>query len=269
MGAGLREIKLTQAKLTYSLHGAVAVLRLCDPATLNAAGPDSISLLQEGLARAEKEARCAMLTGSGRSFCSGANLTSGRMTQDAEGFDAGAVLASHYNPLMLQIRDLQIPFVTAVNGLAAGVGCSLALMGDMIIACESAYFLQAFRRIGLIPDGGSTWLLARAVGRARAMEMMLLGEKILAEQALQWGLINRLVPDADLEHAALALAEQLAQGPKALALIRKAAWNALDTPFEAQLGMERDLQRQAGRTEDFREGITAFVQKRQAEFQGR
>jgi 2-(1,2-epoxy-1,2-dihydrophenyl)acetyl-CoA isomerase len=260
---------LSQAKLTYSLHGAVAVLRFNDPDTLNAAGPDSISLLQEGLARAEREARCAMLTGSGRGFCSGANLASGRMTQDGEGFDAGAVLASHYNPLMLQIRDLGIPFLTAVNGVAAGVGCSLALMGDMIIACESAYFLQAFRRIGLVPDGGSTWLLARAIGRARAMEMMLLGEKVSAAQALQWGLINRLVPDPELESAAMALAAQLAAGPKALALIRKAAWNALDLPFEAQLGIEREVQRQAGRTEDFREGVTAFLQKRPAEFQGR
>ena len=260
---------LPQAKLTYALHGAVAVLRFNDPEMLNAAGPDSIALLQEGLARAEREARCAMLTGSGRGFCSGANLASGRMTQDAEGFDAGAVLASHYNPLMLQIRDLSIPFLAAVNGVAAGVGCSLALMGDLIIACESAYFLQAFRRIGLVPDGGSTWLLARAIGRARAMEMMLLGEKISAAQALDWGLINRMVPDSDLEQAAMSLAEQLAAGPKALALIRKAAWAALDQPFETQLGIERDLQREAGLTEDFREGITAFLQKRPAHFQGR
>ncbi len=260
---------MTNAKLSYTLQGAVAVLRFNDPETLNAAGPELITLLREGLARAEAEARCAMLTGTGRGFCSGANLTSGRMASDASSFDAGAVLASHYNPLMLQIRDLSIPFLTAVNGVAAGVGCSLALMGDMVIACESAYFLQAFRRIGLIPDGGSTWLLARAVGRARAMEMMLLGEKIPAAQALQWGLINRLVPDAQLETAAMALASQLAQGPKALALIRQAAWRALEQPFADQLDVERDLQREAGRTEDFREGVTAFLQKRPADFQGR
>lgn len=264
-----QEANVSQAKLNYTLQGAVAVLRFNDPDTLNAAGPEIIEALREGLIRAEREARCAVLTGSGRGFCSGANLSSGRMTSDADGFDAGAVLASHYNPLMLQIRDLNIPFVTAVNGVAAGVGCSLALMGDMIIAGESAYFLQAFRRIGLIPDGGSTWLLTRAVGRARAMEMMLLGEKILAAQALAWGLINRVVPDGELESAASALALQLANGPKSLALIRKAAWSGLDFPLAEQLAVERDLQRAAGRTEDFREGVTAFLQKRPAEFQGR
>lgn len=260
---------MTQAKLSYTLDGAVAVLRFEDPETLNAAGPDSIELLQAALARAESEARCAMLTGSGRGFCSGANLSSGRMTDGGVGFDAGSVLESHYNPLMLQIRDLKIPFLTAVNGVAAGVGCSLALMGDMVIACESAYFLQAFRRIGLIPDGGSTWLLARAVGRARAMEMMLLGEKIGAAQALAWGLINRVVPDGEFPRAAFGLATQLAEGPASLALIRQAAWSALDHGFADQLRVERDAQRAAGLTEDFREGVAAFLQKRPAQFQGR
>ena len=152
---------------------------------------------------------------------------------------------------------------------AAGIGCSLALMGDIIIAGESAYFLQAFRRIGLVPDGGSSWLLPRMIGRARAMEMMLLGEKLPAAKALEWGLINRCVADAQLSGAAQAMAKELAQGPKSLAMIRKLAWDGLETEWKAQLDAERATQREAGRTSDFIEGVSAFLQKRPANFTGR
>jgi 2-(1,2-epoxy-1,2-dihydrophenyl)acetyl-CoA isomerase len=166
------------------------------------------------------------------------------------------------------MRDLPIPLVTAVNGAAAGVGCSFALMGDIIVAAESAYFLQAFRRIGLVPDGGSTYLLPRMIGRARAMEMMLLGEKVPAKTALEWGMINRCVPDADLMSTAHAFAVQLAEGPKALSMIRKIGWAALDSDWREQLQLERETQRDAGRTQDFAEGVSAFLTKRKADFKG-
>jgi 2-(1,2-epoxy-1,2-dihydrophenyl)acetyl-CoA isomerase len=159
--------------------------------------------------------------------------------------------------------------VTAVNGPAAGIGCSIALMGDIVVAGESAYFLQAFRRIGLVPDGGSTYLLPRLVGKARAMEMMLLGDKIPAATALQWGLINRCVPDSELIPTAHTLAVQLAQGPAALGVIRKLVWDSLDSDWTGQLHAERKAQKVAGKTEDFIEGVSAFLQKRVAAFKGR
>jgi len=156
-----------------------------------------------------------------------------------------------------------------VNGAAAGVGCSLALLGDLIVAGESAYFLQAFRRIGLIPDGGSTYMLPRLIGKARAMEMALLGERLPAPKALEWGLINRCVPDAELMPTAMSLAGELARGPASLGLTRQTIWAGLDSDWGEQLNRERVGQRAAGRTEDFGEGVLAFLQKRPAAFKGR
>ncbi len=261
-------------KLTYALHDGVAVITMNDPATMNAAGIDMGRELGHAFETAAKESRCVILTGTGRGFCSGANLASTQMNisnqpQNARDFDAGAALDTVYNPLVTQMRELPIPFITAVNGAAAGIGCSFALLGDMIIASESAYFLQAFRRIGLVPDGGSTYLLARAVGRTRAMEMMLMGEKIPAAKALDWGLVNRVTPDADLMASALSLAQDIASGPtRTLAMIRKAAWASLDNDWSSQLHTERVLQRDAGRSRDFQEGVAAFLQKRPAKFTG-
>lgn len=257
-------------KVRYALEDGVAILTMADPATMNAAGLDMAIDLTNAFKKAETEARAVVLTGEGRGFCSGANLAGGGpATRDGDGpRDAGAALESTYNPLVTRMRDLPIPLVTAVNGAAAGVGCSLALMGDLIVAGESAYFLQAFRRIGLVPDGGSTYLLPRAVGRARAMEMMLLGEKVPAKTALEWGMINRCVPDADLMSTAKALAKELANGPASIAMIRKIGWASLDNDWKEQLHLERVTQRDAGRTEDFVEGVTAFLQKRPAKFKG-
>ncbi len=156
-----------------------------------------------------------------------------------------------------------------MNGAAAGVGCSLALLGDLIVAAESAYFLQAFRRIGLVPDGGSTYLLPRMIGKARAMEMALLGDRIPAAQALEWGLVNRVVPDAELMSSAMALAQALATGPASLGLSRQILWASMDSDWAAQLHRERLAQRTAGKTEDFVEGVGAFLAKRPAQFTGR
>ncbi len=256
-------------KVRYALEDGVAIITMADPGTMNAAGLDMVIGLDAAFRKAASEARAVILTGEGRGFCSGANLSGGGMSGRGTGeMDAGAALESHYNPFVTFLRDLPIPFVTAVNGAAAGVGCSFALMGDLIVAGESAYVLQAFRRIGLVPDGGSTYLLPRMIGRARAMEMMLLGEKIPAAKALDWGMVNRVVPDAELLASAKALAVELANGPKSLAMIRRIAWESLDHHWQEQLNMERVIQRDAGRTADFAEGVTAFLQKRPAQFKG-
>lgn len=257
-------------KVKYELDGRVARIVMNDPATLNALDPLMAGELSAAFDRAAGEARCALLSGEGRGFCSGANLSQPDRHVDHKGqVDAGHLLEQRYNPLILMLRELPIPIVTAVNGVAAGIGCSLALMGDLILAGESAYFLQAFRRIGLVPDGGATYVLPRLIGRARAMEMALLGEKLAAAKALEWGLINFCAPDGELVDAALARARELAEGPtRALALTRKLIWGSGDASLEQQLWQERLAQREAGHSADFIEGVSAFTQKRTAKFSG-
>lgn len=261
-------------KIKTSVSDGIAVVTLSDPSTLNAAGIDLVRELRHACDSFTKEGsgvRCLVITGEGRGFCSGANL-SGRESSgetSADERDSGAALESIYNPLVSLLRDYPMPIVTAINGAAAGVGCSIALLGDLIVASESAYFMQAFRRIGLVPDGGSTYMLPRLIGRARAMEMALLGERVPAATALQWGMINRCVPDADLMSTALELAKALATGPKSLAWTRKLIWESLDADWHSQLWAERVKQRDAGRTEDSIEGVMAFLQKRPAEFKGK
>ena len=266
---------MTYSKIKTSVADGIGVITLSDPSTLNAAGLDLMDELQKAFdgMKADETVRCVVLTGEGRGFCSGANL-SGRggaapSNPDPEGPDAGAALESVYNPFVKSLRDYPLPIVTAVNGVAAGVGCSLALMGDIIVCAESAYFLQAFRRIGLVPDGGSTYLLPRLIGKARAMEMALMGEKVPAKTAVDWGLANRVVPDDQLMATAMEFAHNLATGPKALGAIRKLMWESLDAEWADQLHAERVAQKHAGRTEDNREGILAFLQKRPALFKGR
>ncbi|MET3472288.1 2-(1,2-epoxy-1,2-dihydrophenyl)acetyl-CoA isomerase [Novosphingobium sp. 1529] len=249
-------------------HGDVAVLTLNDPATLNAASQPMVQRLLEVLDDLFESARCLVITGAGRAFCSGANLSSaGDCT--APGYDAGAQLDTHYNPLIQRLRTAPIPIVTAINGAAAGFGASLALAGDLSVAADTGYFLQAFRHIGLVPDGGSAFMLVHAAGRVRASEMMLLGNRIAAAQALEWGMINRVVPAAQLLDAALGLAQDLAAGPtQALGLIRRLCWDAAERGFSEMLAQERMAQQEAGRTADHREGIGAFLAKRKPAFGG-
>lgn len=250
--------------------GDVAIIRLNDPATLNAVTVKMIEEIDAALDEISGAARSMVLTGAGRAFCSGANLSAGMGDRKSDGpYDSGSVLESHINPLMLRLRDVPFPWVSAVKGSAAGVGCSFALAADIVVCGESAFFLQAFARIGLVPDGGSSWILANSVGRARAMEMMLLGERIQAAKALEWGMINRLVPDEQLMPAALDLAKALAAGPtQALGMIRRMAWSAANASFEEAMKTERNNQRLAGQTKDHREGVTAFLAKRPAQFTG-
>jgi 2-(1,2-epoxy-1,2-dihydrophenyl)acetyl-CoA isomerase len=246
---------------------AVATITIARPDTLNALSGRTVDELREAVEEAGRSgARCVLLTGDGRGFSSGADLASGGGLPE----DAGAALEKHFNPLIEALFALPIPIVAAVNGPCAGAGCSLALAADIVIAARSAYFLQAFVNIGLIPDAGATWLLPRLVGRARAMEMMMLGERISAEQALEWGMIARVVDDEHLASEAVLLATRLAQGPTiALGLIRKLARDAEQLPLSAALAAERAAQRDAGQSEDFRNAVAAFLHKRQARFEGR
>jgi 2-(1,2-epoxy-1,2-dihydrophenyl)acetyl-CoA isomerase len=259
-------------KILFEQDGDVAIITMNDPATMNACGMDTAAELLRAFDQAAQSSRAVIMTGNGRGFCSGANLGAPSMTSDgpeSKARDAGAGLESTYNPLVSKIRDLPIPFVTAINGAAAGIGCSFALLGDMILASDNAYFLQAFRRIGLVPDGGSTYMLTRAVGRARAMEMMLLGEKVFAPQALEWGLINRVTSPETLLDEAKTLAHALASGPtKTLSMIRKMTWAGLDNTWDEQLALERTTQRDAGQTQDFKIGVMAFLSKQVAKYTG-
>lgn len=259
---------MTYSHILYAVTDGVAHVRLNDPATLNSISRAMGHELRDAVDRAGGEARAVLLSGEGRGFSSGANLTDGSIDVGDPQRDIGERLEAVYNPLMRAIRDCPRPVVSAVRGAAAGVGCSLALAADLVVAAEDAYFLMAFARIGLVPDGGSTWLLARGVGRVRAMEMMLLGEKLPAPKALEWGLVNRVVPEAEVDGAAHALARRLADGPAALGHTRRIAW-AADAGFEAALDAERAAQRDAGRTADFAEGVAAFLAKRPARFAGR
>ena len=259
------------SRMQLDIEGRVAVLKFNHPEVMNAVGKQMLVDFADALAdiRARgTDVRCLLLTGNGRGFCAGANLADD--STDTKPRPAGSALRSAYHPLMFELRDLPMPIVTAVNGPAAGVGMSFALMGDMVCASKSGYFLQAFARIGLIPDGGSTYLLPRLVGRARAMELSMMAERLPAEQALEWGLINRLFEDNDaLMEGAMALAEKLANGPRSLSLIRKAYWATWQNSYEQQLDLEAQLQNEAGATGDFREGVSAFLEKRDAEFEGK
>jgi 2-(1,2-epoxy-1,2-dihydrophenyl)acetyl-CoA isomerase len=258
---------------TLELEGSVAVLKLDHQEVMNAVSMEMLAGLAEALDTIDAkkaDIRCLVLTGAGRAFCTGANLQGRNQQQTSGRSNAGALLETGFHPFLRRLRNLHCPIVTAVNGPAAGAGMSFALMGDMILCARSAYFLQAFRRIGLVPDCGSTWLLPRLIGKARAVELSLMGERLGAEKALEWGLVNRVYDDAHLMTEAMKLAGELANGPTiALSLIRKLYWESPENSFEDQLNLEFQSQRLAGATEDFREGVTAFLEKRPAKFAAR
>ncbi|MGO9360750.1 MAG: enoyl-CoA hydratase/isomerase [Xanthobacteraceae bacterium] len=259
--------------VTVEFDAAVAIVRLDHQEVMNAVSVDMLQGLGDALDAIDDrraEVRCVVLTGTGRAFCTGANLQGRNNNDSAVRRNAGATLETAFHPFLRRVRHLHCPLVTAVNGPAAGAGMSFALMGDIVVAARSAYFLQAFRRIGLVPDCGSTWLLPRLVGRARALELSLLGERLPAETALSWGLVNRVYDDAVLMPEALKLAHDLANGPTvALSLIRKLYWDSPENSFEEQIDLERQCQQQAGAAADFKEGVTAFLEKRPAKFTGR
>jgi 2-(1,2-epoxy-1,2-dihydrophenyl)acetyl-CoA isomerase len=261
-------MEFQRAKL--DIEGNVGIVTLNHPEVMNAVSTEMIGGIMNALAEVENPKnglRCLVVTGAGRGFCAGANLQPSGSVSGSR--DAGSVLETHYHPMLRKLRELPMPIVSAVNGAAAGVGMSIALMGDMVLCARSAYFLQAFRRIGLVPDGGSTWILPRLIGRARAMELSMMGEKLPAEKALEWGLIYKVVDDAKLMDDAKALARDLANGPTvSLSLIRKLYWDSEENTYEQQLNLERQMQGKAGRSADFGEGVRAFLEKRPAKFKG-
>nr|WP_312822826.1 2-(1,2-epoxy-1,2-dihydrophenyl)acetyl-CoA isomerase PaaG [Acinetobacter oleivorans] len=216
------------------------------------------------------DVRCVVISGEGRGFCAGQDLGDRVVDPNAEAPDLGYSIETYYNPLIKTIVNMPKPVICAVNGVAAGAGANIALACDLVIAAKSANFVQAFCRLGLVPDSAGTWFLPRAVGHARAMGLTLLGDKLPAETAKEWGMIWDVVEDAELKAKVAELAERLAKQPTfGLSLIKKAIHQSSNNTFDEQVLLERDLQRIAGRSEDYREGVQAFMNKREPNFKGR
>jgi 2-(1,2-epoxy-1,2-dihydrophenyl)acetyl-CoA isomerase len=256
--------------LLVALNGPVLTVILNRPDKLNSFNEAMHAALQGALDRMEGEPaiRAVLLTGAGKGFCAGQDLGDRNMAADQD-IDLGSTIERLYNPLVRRLRALEKPVVCAVNGVAAGAGANLALACDIVLAARSARFIQAFCRIGLVPDSGGTYFLPRLIGEARARALALTGEAVSAEQALAWGLIWQVVEDDRLQAEAGALAQRLANGPtRGLGLIKRALNASLANDLDRQLDLERDLQREAGRTADYREGVAAFLAKRPAVFRG-
>lgn len=250
----------------------VGYLTFNRPKALNSFNVDMHREVAEVLNLWSKNAdvRCVVISGEGRGFCAGQDLGDRVVDPNAEAPDLGYSIETYYNPLIKTIVNMPKPVICAVNGVAAGAGANIALACDLVIAAKSANFVQAFCRLGLVPDSAGTWFLPRAVGHARAMGLTLLGDKLPAETAKKWGMIWDVVEDAELKTKVTELAERLAKQPTfGLSLIKKAIHQSSNNTFDEQVLLERDLQRIAGRSEDYREGVQAFMNKREPNFKGR
>jgi 2-(1,2-epoxy-1,2-dihydrophenyl)acetyl-CoA isomerase len=258
--------------ILYEAADGVATITLNRPDRLNSFTDAMHEELRRTLERVSGDSgvRALLLTGSGRGFCAGQDLEERDVAEGAPPPDLGASLGRNYNPLVRSLRELSIPVVCAVNGVAAGAGANIALACDIVLAARSASFIQAFSKIGLIPDSGGTWFLPRLVGDARARALAMLGERVSAEQAESWGMIWKCIDDGELLSAARSIATQLARSPGgALAAIKRALDATATNGLVEQLELERNLQQELGRGTDYREGVTAFKEKRAPRFSGR
>lgn len=263
---------MSYENLLFEVRDGIARITLNRPDRLNSFNDAMHAQLREALDRVKADAsvRVLLLTGAGRGFCAGQDLSDRAVAPGGPAVDLGASIDRNYKPLILTLRSLPMPVVCAVNGVAAGAGANIALACDLVIAAKSASFIQAFCKIGLIPDSGGTYWLPRLVGTARAMGLAMLGDKLSAEQAEAWGLIWKCVDDAQFAATVDAVVAQLAQAPtKGLAAIKQALHAADRNTLEQQLELERDLQRSLGYSDDYREGVGAFIAKRPPRFTGR
>ncbi|HMK85867.1 MAG TPA: 2-(1,2-epoxy-1,2-dihydrophenyl)acetyl-CoA isomerase PaaG [Steroidobacteraceae bacterium] len=257
--------------ILYGLDRGIARITLNRPDKLNSFNLRMHEELRHALASVKASAaRVLVLTGAGRGFCAGQDLADRAVAPGAQGVDLGDSIEKNYNPLILTLHELPLPIIAAVNGVAAGAGANIALACDIVIAARSASFVEAFSKLGLVPDSGGTWSLPRLVGTARALGLALLGDKLSAEQAAAWGMIWQCVEDAELAATVEALALRLAVAPtRGLAATKAAIRSAWQRSLPEQLDLERDLQRELGRSADYAEGVAAFTEKRAPNFKGR
>ena len=260
------------AFILSEVEQGVMTITLNRPDRLNSFNDLMQQQLAACLTQAERDenVRCLLITGAGRGFCAGQDLNDRNVDPSGPAPDLGLSVERFYNPLVRRLAALPKPVIAAVNGVAAGAGATLALGCDIVLAARSANFVMAFSKLGLVPDCGGSWFLPRVAGRARAMGLALLGEKLSAEQAAQWGMIWQLVEDAELADTSRQLARHLATQPTfGLGLIKKALQASETNGLDAQLDLERDYQRLAGRSDDYREGVSAFLAKRPPQFSGK
>ena len=263
---------MSYESILYESADGIARITLNRPDRLNSFTASMHEELRDALAKvaADPSARVLLLTGAGRGFCAGQDLSDRAVVPGAAPLDLGESIEKNYRPLVLGLRALPMPVVCAVNGVAAGAGANIALACDIVIAAKSASFIQAFCKIGLVPDSGGTYFLPRLVGTARAMGLALLGDKLPAQQAADWGLIWKCVDDGELASTVDALLVQLAQAPtRGLAAIKRALYESATATLPESLDLERDLQRELGRSADYREGVDAFLNKRPPRFTGK
>jgi 2-(1,2-epoxy-1,2-dihydrophenyl)acetyl-CoA isomerase len=265
------ETQVTYQNILFDLGGGIARLTLNRPERLNSFNTAMHAEVREALAEVEEAAaRVLILTGAGRAFCAGQDLTDRAVAPGGQAADLAASIEQHYKPLVLALRRLPMPVIAAVNGVAAGAGANIALACDLVVATRSASFVQAFSKLGLVPDSGGTWFLPRLVGSARALGLALLGEKLPAEDAAAWGLIWRCVADDEFQAAVEALAAHFASAPtRGLARTKQAIYESFGRTLEQQLDVERDYQGELGRSADYAEGVAAFSAKRAPRFTGR